>query len=275
MDKPTTAILCRVNKGLRPFEQSLSDAGIPYHLVGKSGFFAQAEVKAAIAHLQCVLYPADYALAGVLRTPFWPVKYLPKTKLMARLRELQTDKEPSYWHLLTQEPTSLVENKNLKSLSEFVAFVHSLSRYRSLPADEALKQVLGVLKVGDYYVEEEQTPDNDPLANLSELVKIAKRFQTIKEFLDYVRRVTAASKKKSGVALATCHAAKGLEFQNVYFVGVNDGVLPHAKSTDLEEERCIYFVGCSRAERRLVITYSGPPSPFLKCGIMKPEKESE
>ena len=263
MDKPTTAILSRTNKGLRPFEQALSEANVPYYLVGKSGFFSQPEIRASINFLQCCLYPADYALAGTLRTSFWPVKYLPKTKLLSRMKELQTDKEPSYWHLLSQEPTILVENKNLKSLSDFVTFIHGLSRYKSLPAGDALKQVLGALRAGDYYSEEEKTPDSDPLENLAELLKTAKRYSTIKEFLDYCRRVTAASKKHSGVALGTVHSVKGLEFQNVFFTGVSDGVLPHAKATDLEEERAIFFVGASRAERRLVLTYSGQPSGFV------------
>jgi DNA helicase-2/ATP-dependent DNA helicase PcrA len=263
MDKPTTAILSRTNKGLRPFEAALSEARIPYFLVGRSGFFAQPEIKAAVNFMQCCLYPADYSLAGALRTSFWPVKYLPKTKLLSRMKELQTDKEPSYWHLLAQEPTSLVENKNLKSLSDFVTFIHGLSRYKALPAGDALKQVLGTLRAGDYYAEEEQTPDSDPLENLAELLKIAKRYSTIKEFLDYCRRATAASKKKSGVALATVHAVKGLEFNTVFFTGVSDGVLPHAKATDLEEERAIFFVGASRAKRRLVLTYSGQPSGFV------------
>ena len=263
MDKPTTCILSRTNKGLRPFEAALSEARIPYYLVGRSGFFAQPEIKAAVNFMQCCLYPADYALAGCLRTSFWPVKYLPKTKLLARMKELQTDKEPSYWHLLTQEPTSLVENKNLKSLSDFVTFIHGLSRYKSLPAGDALKQVLGALRAGDYYVEEEQTPDSDPLENLAELLKIAKRYSTIKEFLDYCRRVTAASKKKSGVALSTIHGFKGAEADVVFVVGCQEGQMPHSKSTDLAEEKNLFFVAASRPKKRLVITYSGQPSSFV------------
>ena len=268
----SVAILSRTNRGLAPFERELVAQNIPFYYVNRSGFFAQPEIKAAISFMQCCLYPADYALAGCLRTSFWPVKYLPKTKLLSRMKELQTDKEPSYWHLLAQEPASLVENKNLKSLSDFVTFIHGLSRYKSLPAGDALKQVLGALRAGDYYVEEEQTPDSDPLENLAELIKIAKRYSTIKEFLDYCRRVTAASKKKSGIALATVHAVKGLEFDTVFLTGVNDGILPHAKSHDLEEERAIWFVGCSRAERKLTITYSGQPSGFVVPYLQKVEE---
>ena len=98
----------------------------------------------------------------------------------------------------------------------------------------------------------------------SDLLKLAAKYRSVKEFTDYCRRATAAGKKHSGVAVGTCHSVKGLEFDSVYFVGVSEGILPHAKSTDLEEEKSIYFVGCSRAAKKLVISYSGIPSVFLK-----------
>lgn len=263
MDK-SVAILSRTNKGLRPFEQALSDQGVKYHLVGKSGFYSQPEIQGSLSFLGACLFPANYLISGMLRTDYHPTKFLPRTKLATRFKELkEADDAVSYWNLMTKEPRTLVEPRNLEALQHFVQFVHSLTRYRDLPADGALKSVLGALKIGDYYAEQD-TIDNDPLQNLSELLKIAGRFRTIKEFLDYCRRVTAASKSRKGIALATIHAAKGLEWSEVYLVGCQDGVLPHAKSTDLAEELNCFFVACSRAERSLTVTYSGIPSIFLK-----------
>lgn len=269
----TTAILCRINKGLRPYEEALSAAGIKYHLIGRSGFFAQPEVTGILSYLGCVNYPADHCIAGALRSPFWPTKFLPKSKLMARLKELQTDREPSYWNLLTKEPHTLVEPRNLEALGEFTRFIHSLSRYKDLPAGDAAKQLIQALKAIDHYAEEESI-DNDPVSNLNELVKIAGRHSDIKSFLDYARKVTAASKSKRGVALATLHAAKGLEFSRVYMVQCAEGILPHAKSDDLLSEKNCFFVGASRAERELTITYAGVPSVFL-APFIKKEKDDE
>ena len=275
MDKPTTAILARTNLALRIFEQVLSDQKVPYHLIGKSGYWSTPEVKAVLSYLGCVLYPADWLIAGAIRAPFWPTKFLPKTKLLAALKKFKEDyPDGSYWKVLISEPHELVENKNLNSLHEFTQFLHSLSRYRDLKPDEALKHVITALKAVEYYHEEETTPDNDPVGNLSELVKLAARQPSIKEFLDYTRRASAASKSKKGVALSTLHSAKGLEFSAVYLVQCSEGVLPHAKSTDLESERNCYFVGCSRAERRLTITYTGNPSPFLES-VLKCKKQEE
>lgn len=264
MDK-SVAILARTNMALRVFEQALSEKDIKYYLVGKSGFWSQSEVRTSLAFLQAAVYPSDYVLGTCIRSPFAVSKYLPKQKLCARLKEMrEADDTTSWWKLLTTEAHSLVENKNLESVSNFVSFIHGLSRYKSLPAGDALKQILGALRAGDYYAEEEACPDNDPLANLAELIKLAARYSTIKEFTDYARKVTAASRKKSGVALSTIHSAKGLQWTDVWLVGCQEGVLPHAKSSDLEGERNCFFVACSRAERQLVITYSGIPSSFLK-----------
>lgn len=275
MTDKTVAILARTNLALRPFESALSEAGIKYFLVGKSGFWASPEVKAVLAYLGCVLYPADWLIAGAIRAPFWPARFLPKTKLLASLKEqFQCEVDPgrkgAYFAYLTRIPETLVDSKNLKSLSDFVQFLHSLSRYRDLKPDEALKHVVTALKAVEYYHEEETTPDNDPISNLSELVKLAARHSSIKEFLDYTRRASAASKSKKGVALSTCHGFKGAEADVVYVVACQEGMMPHSKATDLDEERNIFFVSASRPRHKLVITYSGQPSPFLANQLSKP-----
>ena len=263
MEKPT-AILCRINAGLRIYEEALTAANIPYHLVGRSGYWAAEEIKACLSYLQCVYYPSDWALAGAIRSPFHPTKFLPKTKITARLKELQENKEPSYWHLLTKEPQSLVDPRNIDAVRNFTGFIHSLSRYKDLTASEAVKQTLAVLKAFDYYAEQESEIDNDPVMNLTVLTKQAARFSSLREFLDWTRKVTAASKTKKGVALSTIHRAKGMEWNRVFVVQCNDGILPHAKSTDTDSERNCLFVGLSRAERELTVSYSGAPSPFIK-----------
>ena len=287
MDKSVQKSICvlsRTNRGLAAVEQALSAAEIPFHYINRSGFFAQPEVQSALAYLGACSFPANYIISGMLRSDYHPTKFLPRTKLAARFKELKAnDPEVSYWTLITKEPRTLVDPKNLEALQHFGQFVHSLSRYRDLSASDALKQVLGALKVGDHYAELE-TVDNDPLANLSSLIKLAEKYRTIKDFLDFCRRVTAASKRKTGAALGTIHSAKGLEFHTVYLIGCQLGQMPHAKATDLAEERAAFFVAASRAERQLVITHAGPASPFLEkflaqnpqsCGIIEANKESQ
>lgn len=268
MEAETTAIIARTNHQLRVVEETLTRENMKYHLLSGSGYWSAAEIKAMLSYLQCCLYPADYALGGAIRAPFWPSKFLPKTKLSARLKELkEADETTSYWHLLTRETASLVEPKNQGAVQEFVNFVHQLSRYRDLPAPDAVKSVMAALKVGDTYADTADSPDSDPLENLADLLKLSNRHKTLKDFLDYCRRASAASKGKKGTAVGTIHSAKGLEFGRVFLIGCQEGFLPHAKAIDLDEERNIYFVGCSRAERQLTVTYAGVASPFLKSPL--------
>lgn len=263
MDK-SAAILSRTNRGLAAVEQALSAAEIPFHYINRSGFFAQPEIQASLAYLGACIFPANYLISGMLRSDFHPTKFLPKSKISTKLKELKSaDEQVSYWSLMTKSPRELVDPRNLEALQHFVQFVHSLTRYRDLPPQDALKQVYTALKVGDHFAEYE-TIDNDPLANLSDLLKLAAKHRTIKEFLDFTRRVAAASRAKKGVSLSTIHGAKGLEWNQVYIVGCQEGQMPHSKATDLAEEKAIFFVGCSRAETRLTLTYAGPMSPFLK-----------
>lgn len=272
MDK-TVAVLARTNLALRPIEQALSDAGVRYHLISHSGFWSTPEVRAILSYLGCVNYPADWLVAGAIRAPFWPSKFLPKTTLMQELKDRAGD-DYGYWKQLVEAPQVLVPAKNLSSLREFTSFVHSLSRYKGMPSDEALKHVIQALKAVEYYKDEE-APDNNPVENLVELTKIAARHPNLKEFWDYTRRASAASKGRKGVALSTIHSFKGMEADVVYIVQVNEGIIPHKKATDLDEERNIWFTGCSRPKTRLTITYSGTPSPFISGIIEASKKESE
>lgn len=105
-------------------------------------------------------------------------------------------------------------------------------------------------------------PDNDPAKNLNDAVKLSVNRGTVKEFQNFLHRLTYATKNAKLLTLSTAHQAKGREFDNVFLVGCSQGKLPH-KNGEIGEERRIFFVSCSRAARRLEISYFGPPSEFL------------
>lgn len=108
--------------------------------------------------------------------------------------------------------------------------------------------------------------ESDPIGNMNGLVKIAaEKGGTTKEFLDFVRRLQygrKSTKKVKTVTLSTVHQAKGREWDHVFVIGVNEGRMPHANG-DLNEERRIFFVACSRAAKTLSISYNGNRSMFL------------
>ncbi len=93
--KTTVACLARTNKALRQTEDQLSQAGVRYKLLARSGFWSQSEVKALVGYMQCAIFPADYALGNILRSGFAPTKYLKRTALTAYIKEQQKDKQLS------------------------------------------------------------------------------------------------------------------------------------------------------------------------------------
>lgn len=105
-------------------------------------------------------------------------------------------------------------------------------------------------------------PDNDPAKNLNDAVKLSVNRGTVKEFQNFLHRLSYATKNAKLLTLSTAHQAKGREFDNVFLVGCSQGKLPH-KNAEIGEERRIFFVSCSRAAKRLEISYFGRASEFL------------
>jgi DNA helicase-2/ATP-dependent DNA helicase PcrA len=104
--------------------------------------------------------------------------------------------------------------------------------------------------------------DNDPVKNLNDAVKMSAGKGTIPEFLNYLRRLTYATKATKCLTLSTIHQMKGKEANYVFLIGVREGVLPH-KDAELSEEKRVFFVGCSRAAKHLEISFYGSPSQFI------------
>lgn len=270
--KDTVAVLCRTNMGLRPIEDALSIAGVRYRLLSNSGFWVQPEIKAICAYMQAIVFPSDYAIGGMLRSGFHPTKYLKRKELGDHIKSVQKmDKERTAWSILSQYRPS--DSNQVKALGTLISFINSLQRYKELTPKAAMHQLLQALHA--YDAVEEDAIDNSPLDNLKELEKIAGRFNTIKEFIAFTFKASAASKSRTGLVLSTCHSSKGLEYPVVFFVSVCEGIIPHSKSESLSDEANIFFVGCSRAEKELRISYSGIPSMFLHKFLKKPEESIE
>ena len=108
--------------------------------------------------------------------------------------------------------------------------------------------------------EGEETTENSRVSNVRELIRAATRFPTVKELLDYIENVgrKAAKARKdtqpNKVTLTTLHRSKGLEWPTVFLCGVSQGILPHARCEDIEEERRLFYVGVTRARDTLHVS---------------------
>ena len=114
--------------------------------------------------------------------------------------------------------------------------------------------------------------NNDPAKNLNDAVRMSAGKGSVTEFLNYLRRLTYATKSAKCLTLSTVHQMKGSERDNIYFVGLNEGLLPHRDGTLMEEAR-VFYVGATRAAGYLEMSYYGRPSQFI-VGFLKNEQEA-
>jgi DNA helicase-2/ATP-dependent DNA helicase PcrA len=157
-----------------------------------------------------------------------------------------------------------VSNKPATKYSEQLLLSHR-GMIRNQRPEVGLKYVIQHSNLENLYSNDDYSDDeNFALSNLRSVVEISKRFSTIQEFLNHARRAMHASRKgKNALTLSTVHQAKGLEWKNVFLVGAQEGLLPHKKG-EIAEEKRIFYVAITRAQKYLRISFSGTPSPFLE-----------
>mgnify|MGYP003393094498 FL=1 len=132
---------------------------------------------------------------------------------------------------------------------------------------ESLRRLLASAGIFEYYQrddEEERDPDNNPEANLQKLIRVADKMSSLYDFILFTEKVKRAPRaSKEALTLSTIHKAKGLQWPTVVVAGVTKDVLPH-KMGDPDEEARIFYVACSRPEKKLIISAYGAPSIFFK-----------
>ena len=253
------AVFYRANFQSRVIEEELRAARIPYGIVSGVGFYQRAEIKDIIAYLRLIKNPKDnVSFERIVNTP-------PRKIGKVTLRKLREASEGSGFSLLDAieycQEQKLLSGRALRALSGFLDIIREL---RSASQDQSVAKVMKMLleRIGylDYLGKEEEKTEN-----VKEFLNAAEGLgeMMLSDFLDLVLLATDEDRMDSGegkVSLMTIHAAKGLEFPVVFVVGVTEGLLPHQKSMStqegLEEERRLFYVAVTRAERLLYISYA-------------------
>lgn len=262
------AIFYRVNWLSRTFEQVMRSAGVPYQIVKGLEFYQRKEVKDVVAYLTLISNPRDdFAFRRIINTP--PRKIGAST--VARLAQHANQRQLSL--LEAAREAGLIETLTKRAAAHIAAFVAMYDRL-CLAAGDSLQGILErVLRETGYVEWLENSGDEDDyerVANLRELVTAASDFgqehpqeSHLEEFLEQVALVSDTDEWESAsdrVSLMTLHSAKGLEFPVVYIVGVEHGLIPHERTRDdpdqVEEERRLLFVGITRAEEELQLSYA-------------------
>ncbi len=282
------AVLFRANVQSRPLEMALRERHIPYRMVGSKSFFDRREVKDVLSYLHTLANPAaDLHLLRILNTPARGISAVTAGQLLEKSRELHT----SVWNALHDSSTLAALHDRARE--NVVRFVQLIEKYRdafthmSKSAAELTADLLREIDYADYMERSCKTSEErlQREAALDELLGTLRQASPgpgkLADFLASVslddEKEEEDIEKKSGVCLITMHAAKGLEFPRVYIVGVEQGLLPHNRSVDegnLDEERRLFYVGITRAQEQLTLTYCAQrtrygkqekcaPSPFL------------
>ena len=265
------AILYRANFLSRNFEDVLTQQGIPYAVVGSVAFFGRAEIKDLIAYLRVIFNPGDdAALLRIINTPARgiggaTVDMLTEAALEKGIPILET--------LRGKVRDGQMPPRSIKALRRFLDLVDKWTGAQSgLSLAELLTMILTDTQYKEMLQKHEMSEETvNRIANIDELIQAVgeseQRGETIAEFLD---RAALSSEldhldPEARVALMTLHSAKGLEFDTVFLVGLEEGLFPHSRASqsnaDLEEERRLCYVGITRARKKLFVTWT----PFRRA----------
>lgn len=257
------AVFYRVNAQSRPVEDALRRAGIPYALRGALSFYDRASVRDALAYLRWFLNPDDpVSLARLLKAPRRGVG----EAALSRARDAARAKGKPY-------------SAGLATIPALAGLLSFRDRWiRALPgkgAGDALRALLDGAGYLAWIGEGAGGPRGDSggdgrddrRENVEEFLRMAAAFagtgeQAVREFLE---RISLAPPEEDegesdAVRLMTMHNAKGLEFETVFLVGLEEGLLPHSRSSDtesgVEEERRLFYVGLTRARERVFLSHA-------------------
>lgn len=256
----TLAVLYRTAAQSRPFEETLRRIGVRYRVVGGFSFYQRAEVKDALAYIRLLFHPDDdIALLRVLNVPPRGIGKVTIDSLRAAAR----DSRESLWQAIPHLAAQKI--RGASALTEFRQMILNLQEEC---ADKNPGDILETFLVHTNYLVWAEQQDHldqssraDNLRELSNAIAEAiEQGETLEDVFDRASLVSDADEfdQSIPVSLMTLHSAKGLEFDHVFLAGLEEGLLPHGRSlqsdNDVEEERRLCYVGMTRAKCTLSLS---------------------
>ncbi len=260
------AILYRTNWLSRSFEHMLRQCGVPYQVLNGHEFYQRKEIKDVIAYLHLLNNPDDsVAFERVVNVPSRKIGKVTLTRLHRYARENSVSMMEAARNCGKIETIKSAVEKRILS---FVELIDGLSKEIGDEVEPVIRNVLSETSYREWLTEDGSEEAYERAGNVDELVVAAQEFDNehpedggLARYLEQAALVSdtdAWEAEADYVTMMTLHAAKGLEFPCVYLVGLEDGILPHERSKDndedVEEERRLLFVGITRAEKELQFT---------------------
>lgn len=263
-DPNEIAVFYRVNSMSRQIEESLVRQQLPYQVVRGVEFYSRKEIRDLISYLKLIANPDDNS--AFMRAIGTHPRGIGKTTLV-RL-EMYAD-ENNLSLLQAAQKAAMIDGINKPTQGRLAAFAAMINGFIKEAEGKVAELMESVLEESGM-LQSVQNQDVSDLENITELINAASKYdeQTDKpNLVEYLQSIalysdTDAYDAVSGkVSLMSLHAAKGLEFDNAFIIGLEEGLLPHDRSIngspdELEEERRLFFVGITRARKRLYISHA-------------------
>ncbi|MDR1527061.1 MAG: UvrD-helicase domain-containing protein [Dysgonamonadaceae bacterium] len=282
------AILSRTNAQSRIFEEALRKLDIPYTIFGGPSFYERKEVKDVLAYGKLLMNPRDdEAFRRIVNVPMRGIG----AATIGRIEEASVANSLPLWEVAVRADELLPDlpTGTRTKLQRFVAFMNGFAGdLTELNAYELLHRVVtasGIITS----LQAENTPENiSRLQNIEELLNGIREFVeengddtgmvTLEQYLSDISLLTAvdqSGKATDSVAVMTIHSAKGLEFEVVYIVGLEENLFPSpmaiGSQQELEEERRLFYVALTRARRNVFLSYAGTR---FRWGLLHPASPS-
>ncbi len=258
------AVLFRTNAQARAIEDVFMKTGTPYKLIGGLKFYSRKEIKDLISYLKLIQNQNDnVSLKRIINEPKRGIG----EAALQKLEQLALDRGISIFKLLqdSSEISSFRSSGNIIMFRD--AINECINLKDSLKVSELMKKVLKLSGYEKMLNEDDSEQSQTRFENLMEFIGVAMEFErenvenTLADFLDSIALVSDVDKYDEGqetVTLMTMHSAKGLEFEVVFLVGMEEGLFPSKRSIgedeDAEEERRLCYVGITRAKKKLYVT---------------------
>lgn len=278
------AIFYRTNAQSRALEEKLIRSSLPYKIIGSVRFYARKEIKDILAWLRIVSGSNDWISfersllappCGVGSASFSKLQHYANQNAI-KINDLLKD-------------ASLLNFLSEKVKKNFVSYAEKILKIREAAQISLSEAIRSVIEISGYkdYLSDGTLQNEERLENLQELLSVAEEYEnlnpkiTVTDFLDEISLyadIDDYREENESLTLMTLHTAKGLEFKVVFIVGLEENIFPHVRSlfdsSELEEERRLFYVGITRAKERLYLLYankclyfgniqSNQPSRFL------------
>ena len=284
------AILYRSNYYSRAIEDAFITDGIPHKIIGGQKFYERTEIKDALTFLRCIWNPNDIALERVINIPSRKIG----STTLKKLHDFASSKNLDLWESWINNFREInISNETKKNLFDFINCLlkHRAALSKKIPIYQVLESFLNEVGYIKYLTSSQSmTNATSRLDNIKELLKAIKTWteknkdKNIDDYLEEVALINLHNDDSTNInyiSLMTVHAAKGLEFKNVFVIGLNEGVFPTNRALEnekegdgflIEEERRLAYVAITRAKERLFLSACRGPQFNNNKTVSKPSQ---